>query len=484
MSAGDWTWVQQHQLAIAAYAPLLAAVLAVAAPGRTLPWLIALVGAGAGCAASISAAWDALVLGRGGGLSHDGVAAFAAPLLAINLMAAAIGAGGLMREVNARAAPYAFALTMAVGGAWTGALFADRLTETFVCVLTASVACVALTALADNRDRGALNGALRMYAACGVSAALMLLGVGLVERGAGIATLQDLPLTQIAAPDMALAGVALIFVAIAWQVGLAPLNTWGGVAFARGGRLAPLMLGAVHLVGGVAVMVRIGGFALQAPAIGTGVAAVMAGLGAAALLVSSLQAIGASAVNRLAACCVSAHAGGVLIAAALGSNAGFSAAFLQMLALSATACALFCAAAMIPRDDGEGLEALDGLFRRAPVAAATLALVALSAMGAPLTIGFLARWRLMEAGIGAGWWWTLPSAVIASLAGVFYGGRMIERMFLRRRANAALERPDRWRLLLAPGALAGVAAIAFAVSPQWVLASAATAADMVMRGAP
>ena len=33
----------------------------------------------------------------------------------------------------------------------------------------------------------------------------------------------------------------------------------------------------------------------------------------------------------------------------------------------------------------------------------------------------LARWRLVEAGVGAGWWWAAGLVIIASLAGVFYG---------------------------------------------------------------
>ena len=191
--------------------------------------------------------------------------------------------------------------------------------------------------------------------------------------------------------------------------------------------------------------------------------------------------MGAANVRRLAVYAATVQAGGVLIAAALGSPAGIAAALVQVFALTAAMVALFGAAASA--GNARTLNALDGLARRAPVAAFTIMLGALSLMGAPLTIGFLGRWRLIEAGVGAGWWWAAGAMIAASLAGVFYGGRLIERVYFRRAAASLRAAPLAEQLLRAPTLAAAVAAIATGLAPIWLLDLASRAAATLFGGA-
>ncbi|MEJ0060489.1 MAG: proton-conducting transporter membrane subunit [Terricaulis sp.] len=149
---------------------------------------------------------------------------------------------------------------------------------------------------------------------------------------------------------------------------------------------------------------------------------------------------------------------------ALGSPAGIAAALVQIFAFAAAALALLGGAGAIT--GSPSLAALDGLSRRAPLASAAIMFGALSLMGAPLTIGFLGRWRLIEAGVGGGWWWTAGTVIFASLAAVFYGGRVIERLYFRR-ATGAIEQSNDWRrFALAPVLLAAIAGVALALEPS------------------
>jgi formate hydrogenlyase subunit 3/multisubunit Na+/H+ antiporter MnhD subunit len=133
---------------------------------------------------------------------------------------------------------------------------------------------------------------------------------------------------------------------------------------------------------------------------------------------------------------------------------------------------------------GASLAAFDGLGRRAPLASLAIAAGALSLMGAPLSIGFLARWRLIEAGVGAGWWWVAGAALVASLAAVFYGGRLIERIYFRRANAGGAVLSGVWRLLLTPALLAAVAATAIGVNPALLLRASETAAALMFGHAP
>ena len=129
---------------------------------------------------------------------------------------------------------------------------------------------------------------------------------------------------------------------------------------------------------------------------------------------------------------------------------------------------------------GDTLSALDGLGRRAPVASVAITAGALSLMGAPLTIGFLGRWRLIEAALGVGWWWVAAVTIAASLAGVFYGGRLIERLYFRHASETLIASRDPWRLALAPALISAIAAVALGLQPIVLLRAAESASQLVL----
>jgi multicomponent Na+:H+ antiporter subunit D len=176
-----------------------------------------------------------------------------------------------------------------------------------------------------------------------------------------------------------------------------------------------------------------------------------------------------------------AQLGGIVLCVALGSPAGIAAALLQLTAFAAAALALFGAAAA----GGVGaISMLDGLGRRAPLASAAMTAGAISLMGAPLTLGFLGRWRLVEAGVGAGWWWAAGAVIFASLAGVFYGGRLIERLYFRRAAEAYSGAGNVSALAFAPCLIVAMATIALGLAPAKLLAAADAAAALLLGGGP
>jgi NADH:ubiquinone oxidoreductase subunit 2 (subunit N) len=128
------------------------------------------------------------------------------------------------------------------------------------------------------------------------------------------------------------------------------------------------------------------------------------------------------------------------------------------------------------------MTSLDGLGRRAPLAGIVMTAGALSLMGAPLTLSFLGRWRLVEAALGIGWWWVAAAAIILSLAGSYYGGRLIERIYFRHATQTLTEAGDglRWKFALGPALLAAFITIASAVEPTLLLHAASTASQMIM----
>jgi len=226
-------------------------------------------------------------------------------------------------------------------------------------------------------------------------------------------------------------------------------------------------------------MMRVAAHLIMAPAVGEGVSMTLAALGCASVLIGSMQAVGARNLPRLAGYAGIAQLGGVLLCVALGSPAGLAAGLVQLTALAGAALALFVGAAA---GEVRGIEGLDGMGRRAPLAGAALTAAAISLMGAPLTLGFLGRWRLVEAGVGAGWWWAAGAVIFASLAGVFFGGRIVERLYFRRLAEAYSGGRDAWSLTLAPALAAGIFIIALGLAPAVLLSAANVAAALFVGG--
>lgn len=467
-------------------APLSAAALALAAPWARLAWALAVVGLLVSAGLGLWLAGDVLLGGaplpraqEGAALRLDGVAAFAAPLVAALGALVLIAAGAVLDEFEPRAASLAVALTAAAAAGWIGALLAQDLAAVFLAAEAAWLAGVGVTAMSP--QRGALNGALRMLTTGGVAAALFLLGLALMARAAGVTELSALSISRLASPPAAAAGAGLMLLALAAKAGVAPLHAWAGAAFGRSGRMALLCLGAVSAVGALAVLVRVAAHVVPAPQIGEGVSLALAGLGAASVIVGSLQAVGATSLPRLAAYAIAAQAGISLVTLGLGSPAAFAAVLVQMLGLGAAALALVGG---IAAGGAQTFASLDGLGRRSPLAGAAITAAALNLMSAPLTIGFLGRWRLIEAGVGAGWWWASGAVILASLAGVFYGGRLIERLYFRRAGETYGGARGLWNAAaFAPALIAAIAVTLIGLAPGAVLDAAATAAALALGGA-
>jgi len=455
---------------------LVGAALALVTPHGRASWAIGLISAATATAVALEMAWrylaSPLEAQARGLLALDGVGAFAAPLIAMLVLFVVIAEGAAISGRVARTPPYVIALLLASAGGWIGALLAHDLIGVVVGVQAGWLAMVAIVASAP--ERGALNGALRMLTAGGASAAFMIAGAGLVAYAAGGAGVSAATSAIIEAPQMATLGFVMLLAPLMLMAGAAPLHHWVGAAYGRSDAMLPLTLGAL---GALAVLTRLAAVAATVPAVAESVSLVLVSVGVASVIFGSVQAIGAVNVRRLVAYAGAAQAGCILVAVALESPAGLAAALVQLFAWGAGAFALF---AGVAASKDAALTALDGLGRRAPIAGVAITVGALSFMGAPLTIGFLGRWRLIEAGVGAGWWWATGAAIVTSLAAVFYGGRLIERVYFRRASEAAAFDLDAWRWARVPVLVAAIAAIACGLSPGWLLDLASRASMLAL----
>ena len=141
-------------------------------------------------------------------------------------------------------------------------------------------------------------------------------------------------------------------------------------------------------------------------------------------------------IKRLLAYSSIAHLGYLLIpllvAAAPGGDRslGVETSLMYLVGYFLMTLAAFGVVTVLSADDmeAEDLEAYDGLFWRRPLLAAVLAAAALSLAGIPLTVGFIAKFYVVAAGVSAvevATWTLIWALLVGSAIGIYYYLRIV-----------------------------------------------------------
>jgi formate hydrogenlyase subunit 3/multisubunit Na+/H+ antiporter MnhD subunit len=442
---------------------LLALAVAIgAARGLRLVHPLALFFGGLTAAAMAALGHQAMVLGASGAP----LLGFMAILFAVILWVMIACAPSLLAADRAAAPGASLALLLVILALLAGqTLMAKAAIDHLLFLEALALAVIVGGVLSGQARTGADAAGLWQLLAAGFAGVFLAAGLAL-RGGEGFA--------------VALA-LGFIVVGLLMRSGAAPfhgpfalLSTMGGAAFGplagwvlalSAAMLTPALLGATTA-------------ADLAP-----LAAIAIGLIASAGAVwAAFQAASAVDLRRFVAGITATQAGLVLIGFAVGGKDGVAAALSHAVAATVLIAGLhYGAACMAPRlGDAVPVTALDGLSRRRPLAAAALMICALSAVGAPLTAGFLSKWLLIQAALAAGWWWAAAAIVAASLAVIMPVGALIERLYFTP-ADPRAEAPQLSAVALAP-VLIGVAVVTLllGVNAADLVAWAAFAAERAL----
>jgi NADH-quinone oxidoreductase subunit N len=149
------------------------------------------------------------------------------------------------------------------------------------------------------------------------------------------------------------------------------------------------------------------------------------------MILGNLIAIAQTNVKRMLAYSTIANMGFMLLGFVAADPNGFSAAMFYAIAYVLTSLAAFGVVLLLSREgfEADQLDDFRGLNQRSPWWAFVMLVTMFSLAGIPPTVGFYAKFTVIQAVVQQGFVWLAVVAVMASLIGAFYYLRIVKLMY-------------------------------------------------------
>lgn len=368
---------------------------------------------------------------------------FTGLLIACGLVIALLSHAYWERRESAREEFYILLLLGIAGGIVL--VSASHLASFFLGIEIISVSVYAMAAY-ERRSRLGLEAALKYLVLAGVSSGFLLFGIALVYFEVGTLVIGEVVNQAfILVTPLYLAGLGMILVGIGFKLALFPFSYWipdvyEGAPAVVGGFLATISKGAVF-----AAMVRLflllktQGFGPNAvqevaayPVAGRPFLLVFVVLSLATMFAGNLLALRQRNLKRLLGYSSVAQMGYLLVALAAGGSLALVAVAFYLTGYFIAVLSAFGVVAVLSGNDHDAADIHEyhALAWRHPFASLVLTAGMLSLAGLPLTVGFVTKFIVAAAGVGAGLWALVIALVVNSGISLFYYLRVVREMYL------------------------------------------------------
>ncbi|MDR1046096.1 MAG: NADH-quinone oxidoreductase subunit N [Candidatus Adiutrix sp.] len=269
------------------------------------------------------------------------------------------------------------------------------------------------------RSRPAAEAGVKYILFGAAATALALYGLSWI-----IASQHSTYLSELAGKDWTFSGNPLACLGLSFFLGgmfyklaLFPFHFWCPDVYQGASNETAAYVATLPKLGAIAVLVRLG--ALITP--GEDLANLLAVLAAASMTFGNLCALVQKDLKRMLGFSSVAHAGYILVGLAPGTAEGLAAAaFYAAAYLSMNLLCFWIISRLAP--DGRNLtyRDLNGLYKRSPWLALSLAAAAISLVGLPPTVGFMGKLWLVTGAWGHGYNWLVILLCVNSALAIFY----------------------------------------------------------------
>lgn len=231
-------------------------------------------------------------------------------------------------------------------------------------------------------------------------------------------------------------GIALVMVGLGFKMGAVPMQIWIPDVYQGAPTPTTAFLSVGSKAAGFILTIRFLEPFLASELTRGPVLKLLLILSVATLLFGNLAAIPQTNFKRLLAYSSIAHAGFLLLALAAGTTDSATAlgsakivSFYLATYLIMTLGVFFILAQVRIHRDGEAISDFNGLGKTNPVLALALTILLAALAGVPLTAGFIGKFFVFQAAVGAGLWVGVGVAFIAAAAGFYYYLNVVRAMW-------------------------------------------------------
>lgn len=313
--------------------------------------------------------------------------------------------------------------------------------------------------VAFDRDNPRASEAAMKYFVLGALASGMLLyGMSMVYGMTG-----SLNISEVAAEisnigqhnPVLIMGLVFVVAGLAFKFGAVPFQMWVPDVYQGSPTSITLLIGSVPKFAAFAIAIRLLAQGLSPLAADwQDMLLIMALL---SIIIGNLSAIAQTNLKRMLAYSTISHIGFLLFGLMSANLNGYASSMFYISAYVLMTLAGFGMILLLSRKgfEADKLDDLKGLNQRSPWAAFMMLITMFSMAGIPPTIGFYAKFTVLQAAWQAGFTWPVVLAVLMAVIGAFYYLRIVKLMYFDAPADLTpIQAPIDMQFVLSMNALA------------------------------
>ncbi|MBI4674204.1 MAG: NADH-quinone oxidoreductase subunit N [Chloroflexi bacterium] len=322
-------------------------------------------------------------------------------------------------------------------------------------------------------NNASLEAGMKYFLLGAFSSAFFLYGIALLYGATGTTNLSGIRNALGISPTinpLFLAGAGLLLVGFGFKVGLVPFQWWMPDVYEGAPTPVTAFMSVATKAAAFAAFFR--AFMVAIPSDVFDWQTTFAILAVLTMTIGNVAALTQTNLKRMLAYSSIAHAGYILVALVVASEAGLAAALFYFAAYAVMNLGAFGGLIALGQGDKERLtlDELSGAAQQKPWAAAALTISLLSLAGFPPFAGFVAKFFVFSAAVNAGYVWLAVLGVLNSLVSVYYYLGPVIKMYMSPPAEGWALAPSRTPVFLATAVFVAVLlTIALGLFPAEVL---------------
>jgi NADH-quinone oxidoreductase subunit N len=338
-----------------------------------------------------------------------------------------------------------------------------------------SLCLYSLVAL-DRDNPRATEAAMKYFVLGALASGMLLYGMSMMYGATGSLDIAQVgqSLSQ-GAPTYSMLILGLVFIVsgLAFKLGAVPFQMWVPDVYHGAPTAMTMLIGSVPKLAAFAMVIRLLVQGLYMLAVDwQGMLVIMAVL---SIVIGNVTAIAQTNLKRMLAYSTISHIGFLLFGIMSASLNGFASSMFYVSAYVLMTLAGFGMILLLSRQgfEAENLDDLKGLNQRSPWNAFLMMIVMFSMAGVPPTLGFYAKFTVLQAALEAGFVGLVIFAVLMAAVGAFYYLRVVKLMYFDEPQDTnAIDAPTGMRVMLSINALG---LLALGLMPQVLMGIAAYA---------